>query len=168
MHDQVGAATSTARPTRPMPGAERGGRLRGGRGAVDDDHLPAAGLGQREHDGPRRTAGAEHGDRQTAGLEVVVEPERVDEPAAVRALPRRRAPSENTTVLAACRAVTVDDGRSTRPATSVLWGIVTESPSRPEQPSRTERGAGLAGGHGEGEVDHVQAAGREGGVVHGR
>ena len=137
VHDQVSGGDVHRRPDAADARRQRGGRLRGGRRPVDDDHLPATGLGQREHDGSRRTAGAEHGDGQTAGLDVVVEPERVDEPAAVRALPRRRPVRRRTRrCWRPARAVTVGDGRSTRPATSVLWGIVTESPSQAQQPSR--------------------------------
>ncbi len=136
------AVTSSARPTRPMPGASAAAVSAAAavRLTTTTSRQPAsvnASTTARAAPPAPSTAtvrprGSMSWSRRT---ESTNPPPSVLSPAAVPS-------SENTTVLAACRAVTVGDGRSTRPATSVLWGIVTDSPSMPR--SRPAPSAALA------------------------
>ena len=137
-----------------------------GQGAVEDGHL-RAGSGQRVDDRPCPAPGAQHQRSPAAWLETSF-PQIGEEPHPVGVVPRQPPifPHDN--------GVHRSDGlRGLGDAVEIghhrlFVGHGHVGPAKAQGHHAPQRGLHLAGRHGQGQVDPVQAQGGKGGVVHGR
>ena len=166
LHQEVGAADVLRLAGGPRSPASGGRGLAAAGRAVHHHDLPAARVGQRPHHGPGRPARAEHHRGHPRRVDAVVEPERVEEALAVGALAPEPAVRRHDDGVG--RAERLDSGAALvdQGGDVGLVGHRHGEPGQAERPDRVQRAAGAAGRHLEGDVAPVQAARREGGVVH--
>ena len=163
------SAASPGRPTRPAapPRAAAGDRPVGR--AIHHGDGGGSRLGQRVDDRAARASGADDHAPAARGIEPLVDAQRVEEAGAVGVVADELvAGRPRSTVFTAPRACAAGVSRSTAPATSLLWGMVTLRPSMPRARTAATAPHGRPGRHLEGDVDPVETERGERGVVNDR